>query len=162
SQPKGAGITPSAPPKIASPEEAENAFAAQESFIDEKAREQYSAEEASVPGVLTYTVPLAKSETLIWAYFWCTTTTDVLEQNFSQIDVTFTLNGEEIPLEQFAVTDLESGGNQCRIIYTALSEWQPGEHHLTTSITFKSKINDGMSDYPAGDYVSEYSVYVSP
>jgi hypothetical protein len=99
---------------------------------------------------------------LIWAYYWCTTTTEILEQNFSQIDVTFTLNGEEVPLEQFAVTDLESSGNQCRIIYTALSDWKPGEHHLTTSVTFKSKINDGMGDYPAGDYVSEYFVYVNP
>lgn len=162
SQPKGAGITPSAPPKLASPEEAENAFSAGASFIDEKVREQYSAEEVSVPGVLTYTVPLAKSETLIWAYYWCTTTTEILQQNFSQIDVTFTLNGEEVPLEQFAVTELESSGNQCRIIYTALSDWQPGEHHLTTSVTFKSNINDGMGDYPAGNYVSEYSVYVNP
>ena len=161
-EPLGAGITPSAPPKIASPEAAENAFSAGTSFLEDEAREQYSADEVSVPGVLTYTVPLAKSETLIWAYYWCTTTTEILEQNFSQIDVTFTLNGEEVPLEQFAVTELPSNGNQCRIIYTALSEWEPGEHHLTTAVTFKSKINDGMGDYPAGEYVSEITVYLSP
>lgn len=162
SQPKGAGITPSAPPKIASPSEAESAFAAQASFIEEKAREQYAPEETSVPGVLTYTVPLAESETLMWAYFWCTTTKEVLDQNFNQIDVAFELNGEAVPLEQFAVTDLESGGNQCRIIYTALSDWAPGEHHLTTSVTFTGVVNDGMSDYPAGEYVSKYDVYVAP
>jgi hypothetical protein len=99
---------------------------------------------------------------LIWAYYWCTTTTDILEQNFSQIDVTFTLNGEEVPVDQFAVTELEAGGNQCRILYTALSNWQPGEHQLETAATFKSAINDGMASYPEGDYVSQYNVYVAP
>ncbi|MCQ3938513.1 MAG: peptidase S41 [Chloroflexi bacterium] len=161
-EPLGAGISPSASPRIASKSEAESALSAGAGFIEEKAREQYSAEEVSAPGVFTYTVPLAKSETLIWAYYWCTTTTEILEQNFKQIDVTFTLNGEEIPLDQFAVTDLPSGGNQCRIIYTALSDWKPGEHHLTTAVTFKTPINDGMGDYPAGDYISEFSVFVAP
>ncbi|HNN14564.1 MAG TPA: S41 family peptidase, partial [Anaerolineales bacterium] len=155
-EPLGAGITPSAPPKIASVSEAESAFSSGASFIDEKAREQYAAEELALPGVFTYTIPLAKPQTLIWAYYWCTTTTDILKQNFSQINVKFTLNGEEIPLDQFAVTELESGGNQCRIVYTALSDWQPGEHQLSTAVTFKTSINDGMGDYPAGDYVSEY------
>jgi len=161
-EPLGAGITPSAPPKVASVSEAESAFSSGASFIDEKAREQYAAEELALPGIFAYTIPLAKSQTLIWAYYWCTTTTDILKQNFSQINVKFTLNGEEVPLDQFAVTELESGGNQCRIVYTALSDWQPGEHHLVTAVTFKTPINDGMGDYPAGDYVSEYNVYVAP
>jgi hypothetical protein len=160
SQPKGAGVTPSAPPKIASKEEAENALSGGASFLEDKAREQYAPEEVSMPGVFTYTVPLAKSETLVWGYFWCTTTTEVLEQNFSQIEVNFELNGESVPLDQFVTTDLASGGNQCRVIFTALSDWKPGEHHLTTAVTFKTPINDGMGDYPAGDYVSEYSVFV--
>ena len=160
SQPKGAGITPSASPTLASVDEAQSALSSGASFLEDKAREQYAAEEVSVPGVLTYTVPLAKSETLIWAYYWCTTTTDILEQNFKQIDVQFEMNGEVVPLDQFATLELPSGGNQCRIIYTALSDWTTGEHHLTTTVTFKSKINDGMDDYPAGQYVSEFSVFV--
>jgi C-terminal processing protease CtpA/Prc len=160
SEPKGAGITPSASPKIASPSEAESAFSAGAEFIDSKAREQYTADELSLPGVFTYTIPLAQSETLIWGYFWCTTTKEILDQNFSQIDVQFEMNGEVVPMDKFAVADLPSGGNQCHIIYTALSDWTTGEHHLSTSVTFKSPINDGMSDYPAGVYVSEYSVFV--
>lgn len=160
SQPKGAGVTPSAPPKIASTSEAASAFSAQASFLEDKAREKYTPEQASVPGVLTYTVPLAKSETLIWAYYWCTTTKEILAQNFSQIDVQFELNGEEVPLDRFAVAELASGGNQCRILYTALSGWTSGEHQLITTVTFKTAINDGMGDYPAGEYVSNYSVFL--
>ena len=160
SQPKGAGVTPSAPPKFASQEEAENALSGGAAFLEDKAREQYAPEEVSVPGVFTYTVPLAKSETLVWGYFWCTTTTEILDQNFSQIDLSFELNGEAVPLDKFVTADLPSGDTQCRVIYTALSDWKPGEHHLTTAATFKTPINDGMGDYPAGDYVSEYSVFV--
>lgn len=160
SQPKGAGVKPSAPPKIASTSEAASAFSAQASFLEDKAREKYTPEQASVPGVLTYTVPLAKSETLIWAYYWCTTTKEILAQNFSQIDVQFELNGEEVPLDRFAVAELASGGNQCRILYTALSGWTSGEHQLITTVTFKTAINDGMGDYPAGEYVSNYSVFL--
>jgi hypothetical protein len=160
SQPKGAGVTPSAPPKIASQSESESALSAGAPFIEDKAREQYSPEEVSVPGVLTYTIPLTKSETLIWGYFWCTTTQEVLDQNFTQIEVNFELNGEAVPLDKFVITDLPSGGNQCRVIFTALSDWKPGEHYLTTAVTFKTPVNDGMSEYPAGDYVSEYSVFV--
>lgn len=160
SQPRGAGVTPSAPPKIASTSEAASAFSSQANFLEDKAREQYTAEQVSVPGILTYTVPLSKSETLIWAYYWCTTTKEILDQNFSQIEVEFELSEEAVPLEQFAVAELPSGGNQCRIIYTALSDWTSGEHQLVTTVTFKSSINDGMGDYPAGEYVSEYSVFV--
>jgi hypothetical protein len=160
SQPKGAGVTPSAPPKFASQEEAENALSGGAAFLEDKAREQYAPEEVSVPGVFTYTVPLAKSETLVWGYFWCTTTTEILDQNFTQIEVKFELNGEAVPLDKFVTADLPSGDTQCRVIYTALSDWKPGEHHLTTAATFKTPINDGMGDYPAGDYISEYSVFV--
>lgn len=160
SQPKGAGVTPSASPKIATPADAESAFSSGASFVEDKKREEYTDAELSTPGVLTYTVPLAKSETLIWAYYWCTSTKEILDQNFSQIDVQFELNGEVVPLDQFAVLDLPSGGNQCRIIYTALSEWTSGEHHLITTTTFKTPINDGMGEYQAGDYISEYSVFV--
>lgn len=159
SQPKGAGVTPSAPPKLASQEEAESAFSAGASFIEDKAREEYTPEERSVPAVLTYTIPLAKSETLIWGYFWCATATEILNQNFSQIDVRFEMNGEAVLIDRFAAIDLPSGGNQCRVIYTALSDWKPGEHRLVTAVTFKTPINDGMSDYAAGEYVSEYSVF---
>ena len=160
SQPKGAGVTPSAPPKFASKEEAENAFSSGASFLEEIAREQYTSEEVSVPGVFTYTVPLAESETLVWSYFWCTTTTEILDQNFSQIEVNFELNGEPVSLDKFVTADLPSSDTKCRVIYTALSDWKSGEHHLTTAATFKTPINDGMSEYPAGDYISEYSVFL--
>lgn len=163
SQPKGAGITPLASPKVASPEEAENAFAAGAEFFWDVAREQYD-EEVFEPRTLTYTIPLNNSETLIWAYAWCAKDQATLEQNFSQIQLNFNLNGEDLPAEQLAVFETESGGSQCRLVYTALSDWQPGEHHAVLTATFKSAVSDGIGDtpYAPGDYVDDYAVYVSP
>ena len=68
----------------------------------------------------------------------------------------------EVPEESFNVTEVESNGKLYRFIYTALSDWPAGEHHLQTIATFTSTVNDGLQDYPAGDYVLDYTVFVKP
>ncbi|MFN8428077.1 MAG: S41 family peptidase [Anaerolineales bacterium] len=162
SQPAGAGVTPSGPPKVASAEEAAAAFRGGDKFLEDLARENYQSADYAKPGTLVFTVPLLKDQSLVWLYAWCTTTTEVLSQNFQNIKLKFMLDGEEIPLDQLATEDLENGGQQCRLYYTALSGWPAGEHHLSITATFARSINDGTSDYEAGDYVLEYDVFVKP
>ena len=162
SQPAGAGVTPSGPPKVASAEEAAAAFRGGDKFLEDLARENYQSADYAKPGTLVFTVPLLKDQSLVWLYAWCTTTTEVLKQNFQNIKLKFMLDGEEIPLDQLATEDLENGGQQCRLYYTALSRWPAGEHHLSITATFARSINDGTSDYEAGDYVLEYDVFVKP
>ena len=162
SEPQGAGITPSGPPELASPSAAASAFSSGVSFLEGVAREQYEDADYAVPGTLTFTIPLLKEETLLWLYAWCTTTTEVLNQNFENIELKFVLDGEEIPLDQFRQEDLENNGRQCRLYYTALSKWPAGEHHLSTAATFTAPINDGTADYEAGDYVLDYAVFMKP
>ncbi len=160
-EPLGAGITPSAAPKLSSPSEAEAEFAGGAEFLWDVAREEYN-EEVLTPHTKTYTIPLSKSKTLIWPYAWCAKDKATLEQNFKLIDLKFVLDGKEIPDDQLAVYDVASGGLECRLVYTALSEWTAGEHHFSTTATFKGSINDGASTYEAGDYIDEYTVYVKP
>ncbi len=162
SQPAGAGVVPSGPPKLASPADASSAFANGDRFLEELAREEYQSADYSKPGILTFTIPLLKDESLLWMYAWCTTTTEILNQNFQNIEVKFMMNGREVPLDQLANEDLANGGQQCRLYYTALSDWPAGEHSLSITATFTRSINDGTSDYPAGDYVLEYDVFVKP
>jgi len=161
-EPLGAGIVPSAPPKVASASEAEAALSSGANFLEDVARERYEEADYSAPGTLNFTVVLNRSETLIWGYAWCASDAATLEQNFSEIDLKFTLNGRDVPVDAFAVFNVASGGLQCRLIYTALSDWKGGEHSLTTAVTFRQSINDGSADYEAGDYVSDYKVYVKP
>ncbi len=162
SQPAGGGITPSGPPTIASAAAARSAFTSGDNFLEDLAREEYQSADYAKPGTLTFTVPLIKEESLIWLYAWCTTTTEILNQNFENIQLKFVLNGEEVSLDDLANEDLESGGQQCRLYYAALSQWPAGEHHLSITATFTEQINDGISDYEAGDYVLEYDVFVKP
>jgi C-terminal processing protease CtpA/Prc len=161
-EPAGAGISPSAPPRLIAGDEAQNALSSGAAFLDTAAREQYTDADYAVPGVLKFTVALSRSETLIWGYAWCATDAETLEQNFQRIRLKFTLAGKEVSADQFNSFDVESGGQQCRLVYAALTDWQPGEHRLSTTVTFTDTINDGLSDYPAGDYIYDYTVYVKP
>jgi C-terminal processing protease CtpA/Prc len=160
SEPQAAGVDPAGPPTIASQSEAEQALSTSQQ-LEQKAREQYAASDFTQAGTLTYTVNLNESETLVWLYAWCAATQETLEQNFENIELKFMLDGEAVPLSDLATQDLPNGGQQCRIYYTALSDWPSGEHHLSTTATLTGPINDGTADYEAGDYVLDYTVYVN-
>ena len=162
SQPLGAGITPSGPPETASVAAASSAFTSGKRFLEDLAREEYDSAEFAVPGTLTYTVPLQKEETLIWMYAWCASTKEVLDQNFENIEVKFSLDGKDVALDKFKQEDLENSGQWCRLYYTALSKWPGGEHKIKITATFTASINDGTADYEAGDYILDYNVYVKP
>lgn len=159
-QPLGAGITPSGSPKIATPGAARSALTSAP-VLQDLARERYT-EESYEPTTLTFTIALSESKTLIWPYGWCAKSQEILEQNFEAIELKFVLNGEEVPEEQFAVLEGPSDDLFCRYIYTALSDWPAGEHHLSITATFTETINDGIADYAPGDYVYDFTVYVKP
>lgn len=162
SAPPGAGVTPAAPPQIASPAESESAFTSGAKFLEDFAREQPDAAAFAQPGTVSYVVVLTGKQTALWAYAWCAADEATMKANFANIELKFEMNGAEIPADSFAVFETENNGNYCRLVYAALSSWSGGEHHLTTTATFTSKINDGMGDYEPGDYVLDYAVYVKP
>jgi len=162
-QPLGAGVAPSAAPKIASTTEAEAALTSGAAFLEDLARESYDpAVTFAQPGTATYSIPLTEPEPLIWSYAWCAADAKTLAANFENIDLKFALDEKEVPVDSFAVFETETGGKVCRLIYTSLSDWPIGEHHLTTTATFKVKVNDGSTDYESGDYILDYTVYVKP
>jgi hypothetical protein len=161
-QPLGGGLTPSGAPTIASAADAQSALTGGAAFLEGLARETHDSAEYAQPGTLAFTIPLEKSATAVWAYAWCAQDDALLEQNLENITLTFILDGETVPLDQMAVFDTESNGKSCRLYYTALSDWPVGEHHLSTTATFTSAINDGLADFEAGDYILDYTVYVEP
>jgi len=70
--PLGAGITPSAPPKLMSPAETRSALGSGAKLLDEKAREQYSTEDLlKMDTTFPNTITLSESTALIWAWGWC-------------------------------------------------------------------------------------------
>jgi C-terminal processing protease CtpA/Prc len=161
-QPLGTGIVPSGPPRIATLSEAQDALASQVPFLEDIARESYDATAFSQPGTVVYTVPLGDEQSVIWGYAWGAPDATTLEENFENIKLKFTLDGQDVSEDLFNVTEVDANGKTYRFIYTSLSNWPAGEHHLTTTVTFMSPLNDGVQDYPAGDYILEYTVYVQP
>lgn len=158
--PDGIGIQPSAPPKMTPFENSDAVLYAV--YLKDRAREEYSYVTATSPGTLKYTIALPESENLAWASYWCTSTKEILEQNLSSLQWKFTLDGKEIPLAEFSMFNFPAGASQCFVYAAQLDEWTAGEHHLSTVFTITQDINDGMTDYKAGDYINNYTVYVKP
>ena len=162
-QPLGAGITPSAPPKLADAAGVEKALGSNTKQLEEKAREQYKPEElAQLDVTIPYTIALTKSENLFWAWGWCAKDQATLDENLKKIKLGFNLEGQDVPLDQFQQLAYDASGQKCVAYLAVLTDWQAGENHLTTTVTFTAPINDGSADYPAGKQVFEYTVYVKP
>jgi len=130
--------------------------------LEDNAAEQYKSSDFSKPGTLTYTVSLSSTDQVIWSYGWCATTTDILNTDLKSIQLKFNLDGQDVPLSDFATDDSQQSGQQCHTFYVALSNWPVGQHHIVTTATFTNKINDGTSDYAPGNYVLDYQVSVQP
>ena len=115
------------------------------------------------PGTDTYAVLMPVATTVQWEYGWCATTSKILAANVKSIQMKLVLDGQTVPFGDVAVDDHPgNSGKECHAWYVVLSNWPAGVHHLTTTAIFTSQINDGKSDYAAGDYVEEYTVYAQP
>lgn len=162
--PLGAGITPAAAPRMETDKTIAEAalLGGRTSFLEDKARQTYTAEDFLTSGTFPYTISLSKSEDLIWAYGWCATP-GKFDQNWEQISFKFLLEGQEITPDKLFKFEFDPDSTmRCRYYYTILSDWQSGENHLRTEATFKQAISDGTDDYPAGEWIYDYTVYLKP
>jgi hypothetical protein len=124
--------------------------------------EQYTEEDYSKPGTLTFTADVTNEQPVYFSYGWCTVDEPTLQQNFEHITVTMTLDGNE--LGDNVVHPLsfgQAGGLVCLDFGVLLSNWELGEYELKAAATFDEVINDGLADYDAGDYVFVYNVTVT-
>ena len=164
SQPLGAGVTPEHPPKIATKSDAQAAFQDRTEWLEQVAQESYGVAELSQAGTTyTHTIPLNRSRDLMWVYVWCTPDEETHFENWSKIEVAFAINGDTVRLERFVEIDGQFGEQYCRAYYTLLNDWAPGEHIVTTTVTFVESLNNGVQelDFPAGTHVYEYHVIVA-
>jgi len=163
SLPLGAGITPSAPPKLMTPDETQSALSSAK-LLDEKAREQYSTEDLlKMDTTFPYTITLTKSTSLIWAWGWCAKDQATLDDNMGKMTATFELNGQEIAIDKFLKLDYDSSdGQRCRAYLLGLTDWQGGENHAITTVTITAALNDGKYDFLPGYQILDYAVYVRP
>lgn len=140
--------------------QAVESFFAGTPFLYEFALEEYSEEAHMAPGVLTYTVMMESSQAVMDGYVWCTTTRDILNENWAKIQVSMELNGRAIRRENMDLEVYEDGDIACNFLTVLLSDWPDGQHSFAVTATFTAPLNDGFGDYAAGDYSEVYTIHV--
>ncbi|RPJ22996.1 MAG: hypothetical protein EHM33_22150 [Chloroflexi bacterium] len=129
--------------------------------LETLAPEQYTEEDVSKPGRLTFTVELTEDKPVFFSYGWCTTTEEILKQNFEHINVSLYFNDKELGSDVVhPLTFTRTDGLVCVDYGVLMSEWPAGKYKLNAAANFDEKINDGIADYEAGEYVFEYDVTV--
>jgi hypothetical protein len=129
-------------------------------LLEALAQEQYT-EDLFKPGTRTFTVKISEDKPIYFSYGWCTTTAEILKQNLDHIKVKLYFNGDELGkdvVHPLSIT--RSDGLVCEDLGVLMSEWPDGQYILKSVATFDQRINDGIADYAAGDYVFEYNVTV--
>ena len=130
-------------------------------YLEALAGEQYTEEDFGQPGTITYTIKITDNKPIYFNYGWCAETDEILTQNFEHIRVKLYFNGEELGRDAIhVITFTRPDGLRCGSVGTLLSDWPTGEYKLEAIATFDEKINDGLADYEAGDYVFVYNVTV--
>jgi hypothetical protein len=157
-----AWVRPVESPLLGTVEDAENALASNATYIEYYAVVYSDTPEVNQPGdVYIFEVVLEESEPLLWSYGWCTTTPEILEQNFAQMKLLFSINQTAALVSNFAVQDeIQSDDSRCRSYNALVNRWPPGVHHLEVQITFSQPTDDGWNTYPAGTHTFKYIVTV--
>jgi len=125
------------------------------------AREKYTEEDLSKPNTLTFTSTIPNNQPVYFSYGWCTTTQEILTQNFEHINVKLSINGTALGSDVVhPVTFTRSDGLVCLDYGVLMKEWPAGQYELEAAANFDQKINDGLADFDAGDYVFKYKVTV--
>ncbi len=146
-------------PVLASPESTLAALQGGLQSLEAVAQEQYDAAAfAQVPATFQFTIQLDNDRRLTWGWGWCTTSPEVLAQNYEHIKLELFVNGQPIDLKYFAVVEQQPSGLACKSYSTVVYGWPSGETQLEVRATFTEMINDGQADYPEGTQTFKYSV----
>ena len=131
-------------------------------YLQALAQEKYTEADSAKPGTLTYTVNITDNLPVYFVYGWCAVDEKTLQANYQHIEVKLYLNDDELGKDVVQNLSYSTQDNLSCLDYGVLmSDWPDGEYKLKAVATFKDKLNDGMSDYAAGDYIFEYNVTVN-
>jgi hypothetical protein len=131
--------------------------------LETLAKEQYTGQELSKPGNFTFTIDITDdSKPTYFSYGWCAVDDTTLQNNFQHITVSLYFNDKQLGSDVVHTLAFTSANNlRCGDVGVLMTNWANGQYILKAVATFQDKINDGISDYAAGDYVFEYNVTVA-
>jgi len=130
-------------------------------YLAALANERYSDADSSQPGTLTYTIEITDDRPIYFNYGWCTTTEEILQQNFQHIKIALYFNGDALGSDVVHPVTYQLNDMVCLDFVALITNWADGEYQLRAAATFEEKVNDGIADFEAGDYIYEYNVTVN-
>jgi serine/threonine protein kinase len=149
-------------PTFLAPSETDHVRTTAKTF-DALARETYpEIDYLKVPAYFSYTITTNTSAILLWVGGFCAKDQATLDENQSKMGLQFRMNGQDVSLNHFLRTDSTQNGQKCVAYMLGVKGWEASLYKAVTTLTFKVPLNDGTSDFPAGQQVYEYNISVRP
>ena len=112
------------------------------------------------PGSKDWSTTVPASQPVLIIVGWCTRTAEILQQNDAQIKWTVTVDGQNVEVSKLFAYDQTRPDGVCHSSVGLIRQWTGDTHKITTTMTVAQKINDGWTDFAAGDYTDNYTVTV--
>jgi hypothetical protein len=125
--------------------------------------ENYPTEDYNTVGkTLSFTIKAGTKDAVFpWYSSWCATTPKILADNLTRMEEQLSINGQPVDINTVLQNDYTaSDGQACHGYYLAVYGWPAGTTTLQEKIIFKTALNDGTSDYPAGTMTRIFAVSV--
>ncbi len=108
-----------------------------------------------------YNIDISMNQDVVITWGWCTTTQEILEQNWEHITISFAFDDKLISLNKFRTSDFQDDrGLYCRSCSGIVRSWPEGQHVFEYSMITDETINDGLSDYPQGE-IGRWTFYLN-
>lgn len=118
--------------------------------------------EATQPRTQNWSLTVPSSQPVLLLLGWCTTTTTILQENDQHITWNLTVDYQPIDVKRLYVWNSQTSNLICKTSVGLIRHWTGTQHTIIMTMTVKQKINDGLNDYPSGDYTDVYNVTVNP
>jgi hypothetical protein len=114
------------------------------------------------PGVQTWQAYVAPSQSALLYLGWCAADQSTLNQNNQHLTWSLVVDAKPVDVKSLAASSGTGQQGFCQSYAGEIVTWTQGGHTIKTTMHLDQQINDGWSDYPAGDYVDVYSLTVTP
>ena len=117
---------------------------------------------SNVPSRNVYNLSLSNMGPFVIENGWCAKSSDILSANLRRIDMLLLVNDTIV---DNSLLSSSYGRDQLKDVYCfgntgVISFSDKQEYRITTIIRIKEGLNDGLDEYPAGEYIEEYIVTV--
>lgn len=109
-----------------------------------------------MPITYSYSCTVPAGKPLVINMGWCTTTQQVLDENWSLMSYTLQIDDVRVDIDRdTAFIGYSSSIGPCYAYRTYVDGLKPGKHNITYSFSMAQPLNDGYDDYQAGTYTVE-------